>query len=291
MRSRMAPLSARVSFPRLESRTMYLQHWKLRRRPFDDGPSPDFYFSGESHQASLLKLRYALEQRKGLALVVGEHGLGKTYLTQVLESELSESGKTQFIRLVFPQLSPAGMLEYLTRRLGGEIRPGSSDAELFAALEEQLAERHAAREQTVLVIDDAHLLEMPHLNVLRLLLNLREEGIADFSVILVGRTELLARVAQLAALNQRVSVRTTIAPLCPEEVLDYARHRLSVAGGGEPIFSEHAAETIWELSQGIPRRINQLCDLALLVGFVDQQHAITAVDVEAAAEELLSIAA
>ncbi|HWL08555.1 MAG TPA: AAA family ATPase [Planctomicrobium sp.] len=270
---------------------MYLQHWNLQRRPFDDGTIPEFYFPGSSHQASLLKLRYLIEQQKGLAVLAGEHGLGKTYLTHVLESELVSTGKFRFQRLVFPQLSPLGILSYLARRLGASVENTESDAALLAGLEEKLSELRESGTHVVFLIDDAHLLEMPHLHLLRLLLNLREEGIGDFSMILSGRTELLARLSQLASLNQRVEVRTTIEPLVPDEVFNYARHRIQIAGGDPSILNEMAAETVWELSQGIPRRINQLCDLALLVGYVDQQQAIHAVDVEAAAEELMSVAA
>ncbi len=270
---------------------MYLQHWNLLRRPFDDGAAPEFYYSSPTHQACLLKLRYLVEQQKGLAVLAGEHGLGKTYLSQVLESELNETGSTSFVRLIFPQLSPAGMLEYLARRLGAGISHPESDACLLASLEERFSELQQEGQRIILLIDDAHLLEMAHLQLLRLLLNLREEKVGNFSMILSGRTELLARLQQLASLNQRIDVRTTVEPLTVEDVFNYARHRMKVAGATTPIFNEAAADAIWELSQGIPRRINQLCDLALLVGYVDQQRTICDIDVEAAAEELMSVAA
>jgi general secretion pathway protein A len=147
------------------------------------------------------------------------------------------------------------------------------------------------QKHVVFMIDDAHLLEMAQLHVLRLLLNLREEGRADFTLILAGRTELLARLTKLPALEQRIAVRTAVEPLKKAEIGPYLRHRLQVAGRSEMIFSPSAATTVWELSQGIPRRINQLCDLALLVGYVDELPSIDVVEIEAAAEELMSVAA
>ncbi len=270
---------------------MYERYWNLSRRPFDDGAEPELYFPSTGHEASLLKLRYLVAQRKGLGVLAGEHGLGKTYLTHVLETELTAQGESPFLRLVFPQLSPTGTLSYLARRLGANIPFTVSDSEILAGLEQRLKELKAEGRHTVFVIDDAHLLEMPHLHALRLLLNLREEKVGDFSMILLGRTELFSRLQQLSALEQRVSVKTALEALPAGEILGYTSTRLRISGREEAVFTKSAANAIWQISQGIPRRINQLCDLAMLVGYVDQQKKITDIDVEAAAEELMSISA
>lgn len=270
---------------------MYEAHWKLRQRPFEDGARPEFYFPSKTHQAALLKLSYLIDQRKGIGLIAGEHGLGKTYLTHVLERDTRQQEQGLFVRLVFPQLSPAGTLAYLAGRLGSDVTAHDSDDVVLRALETQLESFQDQQRHVILLIDDAHLLEMQQLQQLRLLLNLRESGRSDFTMILSGRTELLSRLQRLAALDQRIVVRTALEPLTQAEILPYLQCRLSVAGRKETIFNESAAQSIWELSQGIPRRINQLCDISLLVGFVDELHAIQAVEIEAAAEELLSIAA
>jgi len=270
---------------------MYESHWKLSQRPFDDGARPEFYFPSHSHQNSLLKLRYLIDQRKGVGVIAGEHGLGKSYLTHVLEQEFVGQGAGLFVRLVFPQLSPAGTLAYFAGRLGAAVTSKDSDDIVLRGLEDQLELLQKQNRHVVLLIDDAHLLELPQLHLLRMLLNLREEGRSDFSLILVGRTEVLSRLQRLAALDQRVVVRTALEPLKREEVLPYVQCRLRAAGRSGPLFHEQAAGTIWELSQGIPRRINQLCDLALLVGYVDEQHSIESIEIEAAAEELRSVAA
>jgi len=270
---------------------MYESHWKLSQRPFEDGARPEFYYASQTHQAALLKLRYLIDQQKGIGILAGEHGLGKTYLTHVLEREFLKGAGEPFVRLLFPQLSPAGTLAYFASRLGSAVTSRDSDDVVLRGLEQQLAQFRQQQRRIVLMIDDAHLLEMPQLHLLRLLLNLREEGRSDFSLILSGRTELLSRLQRLSALDQRVVVRTALEPLPQEEVLPYLQRRLTVAGRQEGVFDAAAARTIWELSQGIPRRINQLCDLALLVGYVDDLKAIHSVEVEAAAEELMSVAA
>jgi len=270
---------------------MYETFWNLHRPPFDDGANADFYFPGRSHQAALLKLRYLVDQRKGLAIVVGEHGLGKTHLTHVFDAELTAAGLGPVVRLLFPQLGPSQTLVYLAQRLGAEMPRTLSEAEILAALETRLAQLRSAGKSPVFVIDDAHLLEIEHLQLIRLLLNFREAGLADFSVVLSGRPELLTQTRSLGALDQRAVLRAALSPLALDEVLPYVRHRLQVAGGPQELFNAAAGKALWEISQGIPRRINQLCDLALLVGFADELSSVGAVEIEAAAEELMSIAA
>jgi len=131
---------------------------------------------------------------------------------------------------------------------------------------------------------------MEHLNCLRLLSNLRENGVGNFSIILSGRTDLLSKVKRLKSLDQRISVRMALRPLSVSEVESYLSQRLDAAGASH-LFDAKSAQVIWELSQGVPRRINQICDLALLVGFVDQLESISSIEIEAAAEELICIQA
>ena len=270
---------------------MYEHHWHLNRRPFDDVSSPDFYVPIESHQATLLKLRYLVEQHKGVGVVVGEHGLGKTYLTQVLEQQLRNEGQGDVLRLVIPQLQPRELCAYFAARLGAKVTARDSQDVVLQALESQLAQRREQNVHTMLLIDDAHLLSIDHLQALRLLLNLRQSQGADFTMILIGRTELLSQLSRLAALQQRMTVKAALEPLSVGEVATYLAGRLKASGRTEHLFSDDAAQAIWEISQGIPRRINQLADLALLVGFADTLHQLGAVEIEAAAQELLSVAA
>ncbi len=267
---------------------MYEAYWKLNRRPFDDGVAPEFYSPSPSHQASLLKLRYLIEQQKGIGLVAGDHGLGKTFLTHVLERECQDERIGPFIRLVIPTLSANETLAYLANRLG--VRIDSGGESVLLALEEKLQELSRQEKQPVFVIDDAHLLDMEHLNCLRLLSNLRENGVGNFSIILSGRTDLLSKVKRLKSLDQRISVRMALRPLTAVEVESYLEHRLEAAGASH-LFDSRSAQSIWELSQGVPRKINQICDLALLVGFVDQLASISHIEIEAAAEELICVKA
>lgn len=270
---------------------MYEAHWKLSQRPFEDGALPEFYFPGETHETALLKLRYLIAQRKGIGVIAGEHGLGKSYLTHVLEHESRNEECGPFLRLVFPQLSPAATLAYFASRLGCSVTARDPEDVVLRAMELQLESMQDHRQHPVFIVDDAHLLEVSHLNLLRQLLNLRENRRSDFSMILCGRTELIARLHRVAGLDQRIVVRAALESLKRHEILPYLQQRLAVAGRNDSLFDAQAVQSIWELSQGIPRRINQLCDLALLVGYVDELTAIHRVEIEAAADEIQTIAA
>lgn len=267
---------------------MYEGHWQLYRRPFDIDEASSFY-PARTHQGAMLKLRYLVDQAKGIAALVGEHGVGKTFLTRVFEAEASPELAGPFVRLMVPQLSPEGMLAYLAARLGAPCPSLQPDHVVLERLEGALAEHAAAGACPVLVIDDAHLLEIEHLELIRLLLNLNEAGTARFSVLLCGRPELLGRLETVAGLDQRVVVRAALEPLEEDEVGPYLVHRLNSAGGTGAEFNPGAVRRIWQLSQGCPRRINQLADLALLVGYADSLPTIGPVEVDAAAEELYSI--
>lgn len=267
---------------------MYESYWKLSSRPFEEGPQSEFYVPLPGHQAALLKLRYLIEQRKGIGLLVGEHGLGKTFLTHVLEAQTLEAETLPFLRLVVPVLSATETLAYFAQRLGCPVENASRSDAILMRFESKLKELTADARSPVLIIDDAHLLDLEQLNLLRLMLNLRLPGSTDFSLILSGRTELLGKIRRVPALDQRIAVRAALQALAPEAVQQYITERLEVAQAGH-LFSAESAQTLWELSQGVPRRINQLCDLGLLVGYADHLSSVTAVEIRAAAEELTSV--
>ncbi|MEZ5943003.1 MAG: AAA family ATPase [Planctomycetaceae bacterium] len=262
---------------------MYTEFWGLQRRPFDERQSADMYFPAASQQSALLKLRYMVDQRKGLAVIAGEHGLGKSLLTQVFEKQ---SPTTPVIRLVIPNLSADESVAYFASRLGCPSEALGSNVSVLCCLEEKLAQLQSEQIHVVFVVDDAHLLDGHHLDTLRLLSCLNETGAADFSMVLVGRTQLLGRLSHIESLNCRIALRAAVTPLGVTEVIPYVRHRIAIAGGDPAIFQDECEDALWRHSRGIPRRVNQICDLALLVGLADELKSIGAIDIVAAAEEL-----
>lgn len=270
---------------------MYERYWHLDRPAFESDFDTEFYYPARSHQGAMLMLRFALEHRKGIGLLVGDHGVGKTYLTQVIEQEL-DGPLRPFLRLMFPQLSPADMLSYLAMRLGASPGPGiqrGSQDQTLRSLEGCLEGMAREGQRRVIVLDDAHLLQPQHFETLQLLMSVQQQAGNVLSLVLVGRPELLSRVERVPGLDQRVAVRMAVDALTAEETGQYIEHRLRIAGRGETMFRDDAYQSFWEISQGIPRRMNQMCDLSLLVGYADGMSELTSVEVEAAAEEVLAV--
>jgi type II secretory pathway predicted ATPase ExeA len=270
---------------------MYERFWQLDRNPFDNEADLGGFFRSETHQATLLKLRYLIENAKGAGLLVGGTGCGKTYLTQVLAQQLGDS-HGPFIHLVFPQMSASELLSYLAVELGADatsVSAGGLDRTIREI--DQVLKKFGEHERhPVIVIDEAHLIEdVQVFQALRLLLNFQQHKKCRFSLIFVGQRELLHTVRRIGQLDERLAVKCLLRPLSPDETTAYVSHRLEAAGAPRPIFEPAAMQPLYELSGGVPRRINRLCDLALLVGFADESHAISAEQVEAVAEELTAV--
>jgi len=261
---------------------MYESHWGLRRPPFENRHDPELYYPSSSHEGALLKLRYVVEQRKGAAVLVGDHGVGKTFLTHVLTQALDDES-VRVARIVAPRLPADELFAYLAVQLDANPDRDGLHPDLLPRRLRQLSK---SGQHPVLILDEAHLLEYEHLERLQLLLNYRDELEIDFSVLLVGLPVLLSHVRRLPGLDSRISVRSTIRAMDAGETADYVRHRLQMSGRDAAAFTDETLQLLGELSGGIPRRLNQVCDLALLVGYSDELTQLTPVEVRAAAEEL-----
>lgn len=275
---------------------MYSQHWKLNRQPFENTLESEFFFPSQTHQAALLKLRYLIENQKGAGVLVGPTGAGKTFVTHRLAKEMSQQAGP-WLNFVFPQMSADDLLTDVAIRLGGESAaadwPTHSVLPRSAALriiERSLDEHSRAGRHPVLVIDDAHLIDDPAtLQALELLLNFQQPPQRAFSLILLGDRLLLSRLARLPRFDERLAVRAMLQSLSPDETARYIRFRLEVSGARNAIFDAEALAEIAELSDGVPRRINRLADLALLVGYADGRSQLTAQDVASVSEELATV--
>lgn len=272
---------------------MYEAYWQLTHKPFEPGSDSRFYYPGEGHQAALLKLRYALENRQGVALLTGAGGSGKTLLAQTLERNLPESC-SPLVRLVFPQMPTGDLLAYLAEELGAGSASGGRPTieESVRRLQTFLAINASRDKHAVVVIDEAHLLDdWRTLEALRLLLNFETDGKPQLTFLLVGQPSLLTLVERLPQLDERLSARCLLKPLDLEESVSYVSHRLAAAGAARAIFDNEALEALHEASLGIPRRINRLADLALLIGFADELPCIGRAQIEAVQQELSLAAA
>jgi len=270
---------------------MYETYWHLDRRPFENASDSQFYYPAESHQAALLKLRYAIENRRGGALLAGPSGVGKTLVTVMLRGVLGEDF-SPFVHLVFPQMPTPDLLAYLADELDGRgVSSENGDIGVSVRrIERFLAANVAKGRHAVVAVDEAHLLETPQtLEALRLLLNFEPAGRPALTVLLVGQTSLLPLMDRTPQWEERLGVKCLIRPFSEPETAAYVEHRLRAAGATRPIVEPAAVPTLQELTHGVARHINRLCDLALLVGFAEEQTTLDAAHFESVCRELVGV--
>jgi general secretion pathway protein A len=268
---------------------MYESYWGLNCRPFDSGLD-DFYYPCEAHQGALLKLRYTIENRRGAALLAGPAGVGKTLLVGALERQLPESF-APFVHLVFPQMPGPQLLIWLAEEMGAGNLGGNATVEASVrALSRAFAQNCERGRHAVVAIDEAHLLsEANTLETVRLLLNFEHQGAPALTLLLVGQPSLLPALDRMPGLEERMAVKCLLRPLNLEETVSYVNHRLKSAGAERTIFENEALEAIFYLTRGLPRRINRLCDLALLIGFAEEQATLGATQIESVSQELVTV--
>lgn len=270
---------------------MYESYWRIKSRPFENKASTEFYYPSETHQAAMLKLRYAIENRRAAALLCGPTGIGKSLVSDMLLRQLGETYRPTY-HLVFPTLSGEQLVRYLVEQIdaSNEQWPREPSADL-ARFERLLQKNLQQNRHAVIVVDEAHLLEQNGLlEPLRLLLNVassQSPGESAWTLVLVGQPTLLSHVERYHPLDERLAVKCMLNRLLPEETVAYIQHRVRSSGGNtESIFDDNALERIHQLSHGIPRRINRLCDLALMVGFAEERKIIEAAVIDSVHSDL-----
>jgi len=282
---------------------MYEAYWQLDRRPFENCSDARWYYPGESHQGAMLKLRYAIENRRGAALLCGPSGSGKTLLVGQLRRQLAKRFRP-FVHLVFPQMPLEDLLAFLADELSAVPRssspPGAPTVpkafprnldSTIRRIQTSLAQNSEEDQHAVIAIDEAHLLESSRSwEALRLLLNFENDSRPNLTLLLVGQPALLAQLDRNPAMEERLAVKCLLRPFTLDETVAYVDFRLQAAGAKQQIFELAALETLHELTHGIARQINRLCDLALLVAFADERKSVGMEQLEAVAAELVTVA-
>lgn len=269
---------------------MYTGFFGLTSQPFSIAPNPDFLFLSARHAEALAHLRYGLGEAGGFVLLTGEVGTGKTTVSRCLLQELTDQTEVAFI--LNPTLNELELLGAICDQL--KIRYKKSDASLKILTDKitnRLMKSHQAGKNTILIIDEAQHLQPAVLEQLRLLTNLETNTKKLLQVILIGQPELqqLLQRQDLRQLAQRITARYHLMPLTEQEVQQYISYRLQVAGCSRPVFTSSAVKKLFQLSGGIPRLLNLICDRALLGGYSQQKALIDAGLVSQAASEVLAI--
>jgi general secretion pathway protein A len=259
---------------------MYLEFYGLKELPFALTPDPRYIYFTPSHTEVMANLHYGIESGRGLIVVTGEVGTGKTTILRWVMQRLD---RTVLVAYIFnPRLSVPEFYQHLAALF--DIQDWETKSDLLIKLGEVLESRHSRGLRTVLIVDEAHGLSPNVLEEIRLLCNFESDTAKKLQIVLTGQPELrnVLNYPGLRQLKQRVALRCDIKALPNvEETAQYIASRLQVAGAARTdIFSPGAIDYIFRCSEGIPRNINNLCDNALLSAFASDEEIITRAIVE-----------
>jgi len=258
----------------------------LRENPFHVSPDPRFLFLGRSYETALAELMFGIEAHRGLLVMTGEAGTGKTTLMRHFLQWLKDRQFSSSY-IFHAHLDPSDMFEFILRDFGVPVE-SSRKTDLLATLHRWLHTRQAEGDSPVIVIDEAQALSLRTLNELILLLNLENPGGKLVQIVLAGQPELEEKLRrpESRALRQRIMVRCRLPLLSLEETGEYIASRLRGAGGsGEKIFSAETIQTIYSYARGIPRVVNLLCEQALIGAYADRSTIVTSGNVRRVAAE------
>jgi general secretion pathway protein A len=266
---------------------MYATLFGLTQEPFSIAPDPRFLYMSERHREALAHLLYGIQGGGGFVLLTGAVGAGKTTVCRCFVDQLPPNCQLAYV--FNPQVSAPELLAMACDDFGVQVPAGASTKGYVDALNDFLLTSHAAGRSNVLVIDEAQNLAPEVLEQLRLLTNLETDTRKLLQIILIGQPELRDRLAgdDLSQVAQRVIARYHLDPLEASETAQYVRHRLSVAGlVGEVPFDARALRHVHRHARGVPRRINLLCDRALLGAYAQGRKTVDAAMVDHAAREV-----
>ena len=264
---------------------MYTSYWGLSVPPFENVPSQELFYESPQHEEALVRLVYAVEHKKGLAVLTGEVGSGKTTISRVLFDYLNNDG-FEVVTIVNPTLSPVDLYRAILMKLGEPVEEDSKTI-LLNRLADRLTQNTENDINTILIIDEAHLIkDRAILEELRMMLNLQHNNQFLITLLLIGQPALAANLASLKPLKERVAIRYDLKPLDFVDTARYILYRLKQCGAQRGIFTKAALEPLYTYSKGVPLKINNLCERSLLIGMMNNSRVVNAVVVKEAIEDM-----
>jgi len=244
---------------------MYLEYWGFDVYPYEIVPDLKFIYNSGHYREAMTRLLYAIMRRKGAALLTGDVGCGKTTLSRALIQHLSQ--KENHVGLITnPMLEPIEFMREILYQFG--LDPAShSKHDLLNTLGEMMMRDFRENRTTILVIDEAQLLSPTNFEEVRLLLNYQFNDRFLLNLLLIGQPELRGIIKRIEQLDSRIAIRYHLGPLSFDEMVQYINFRLARAGAKREIFTRDAFEEIHRQTKGVPRRVNNLCDMSLLIGY------------------------
>lgn len=260
---------------------MYLTYWKFREKPFENAVDPKFVYYSSHHKEALMRLYYTIKERKGIAVLTGELGSGKTLLSQILFNRIIDEGHYRVASINNPSLNLFEFIEEVIFQVEGEHLSFDRKNQILHKFQEILDELHKQHLHMVIIVDEAQLIRDEEVfEQLRLFYNYQKDQGFMLTVILAGQPELKAKISARQAFAQRINLSYHLPALSEEETAKYITHRCEVAGRPDHPFEKESISTIYKYSKGIPRKINLICDLALLQAFHEKRDSVGASTIE-----------
>lgn len=269
---------------------MYNEYWRLKEKPFQNTPDPRFFYRSPQHEEALARLTYAVNEELGAAMLSGTFGCGKTVVGEILKGKLNH-GRYAIAYIDNPRMSYPDLLRSIVRHLKSIELPQKiteiSIDYLLEVLGKTFVNNSKDGKETVVVIDEAHSIKEEEVfDGLRMLLNFHSQDKFYLTLLLLGQPELKEKVSNIKQFEQRIAVKCSLDALNEKETREYISHRLKTAGQERMLFTAEALSLIYLYSAGIPRRINQICNISLLAGFSKGE---TVVDSKIVEEETKSV--
>jgi general secretion pathway protein A len=252
---------------------MYLEYWGFEKFPFNNVPDPDFFYMSKPHEEGLSRLIYTVEMNKGCGLLSGDVGCGKTLLSKVFTQKISDD-KHDIALISNPSLDPKEFLQDILYKFQIN-QPAETKSEILRSLNDKLTGNLRENKESILIVDEAQRLTEDTLEEIRLLLNYQISNRFLLTILLLGQPEVMEKIKNIKQLEQRIPIKYFLRPFGLEETANYILFRQKRAGADKNVFYRQAIELIYKHTNGLPRLINNLCDLAFLIGFGEKKKMIT----------------